>query len=199
MIQRDNDYLKTFEMRVALCLFLFFAYTLATCPNTTVADPFDVSQYLGLWYEIATTPDEVNTFERNCYCTRANYTLENDGSVLVQNSCNHGSVSGPLYIANGTAIIEDPSQPAKLSVSFGSPVYAPYWIIINDDYENAVVWSCSSFGLFRVEFMWILSRQPTMSSSTYQMLTSEAQKKTGYDVSRLILSTQQGCSYPSST
>lgn len=183
---------------IVLVLISFFAFSLGTCPNVTVASPFDVAEYLGIWYEIATTPTEVDTFERNCYCTRANYTLQDDGSVLVQNSCNHGSTSGPLYIANGTAIIEDPSQPAKLSVTFGSPFYAPYWIIINDDYENAVVWSCTSIGLIRTEFMWVLSRQNTMSSSTYSMLTSEAQKKTGYDVSRLIMAHQQGCTYPTS-
>ena len=115
----------------------------AKCPSVDVASPFDISQYLGIWYEISTSPINVDTFERNCYCTRANYTLESDGDVSVKNSCNTGSITGPLQIANGTAIIPDPSEPAKIKVSFGGP-YAPYWVIINDDYQNAVVWSCTS-------------------------------------------------------
>ena len=35
-----------------------------------------------------------------------------------------------------------------------------------------------------------------MSSATYAKLTAEAQELTGYDVSRLHLTTQSGCSYP---
>ena len=81
-------------------------------------------------------------------------------------------------------------------VSFGGP-YAPYWVIINDDYQNAVVWSCTSIlGLGQVDYMWVLSRQNTMSSTTYQQLTSQAAAITGYDVSKLIPTAQAGCSYP---
>ena len=184
-------------MLLFFCLFLSSVF--ATCPNVDVTSPFDVNEYLGVWYEISTTPITVKTFERNCYCTRANYTLEEDGSVLVQNTCNQGSVNGPVNLANGTAIIKDPSEPAKLSVSFGSPVYAPYWVIINDDYQNAVVWSCTSLGPVNVEYMWVLSRNNQMSSATYGSLTAQAQEMTGYDVSNLLLTEQQGCTYPSST
>lgn len=180
----------------SLIVLLLVASCYAKCPNVPVVSPFDVSEYLGIWYEIATTPTSLDTFERNCYCTRANYTLEDNGNVSVQNSCNLGSTSGPLSVANGTAYIEDPTQPAKLSVTFGSPFLAPYWVIINEDYESAVVWSCVSVGLINVEYMWVLSRDNTMSQQQYDMLTQQAADITGYNIDRLVTTDQQGCSYP---
>ena len=165
------------------------------CPSVNVVQNFDVASYLGIWYEIATTITSKDTFERNCFCTRANYTLNEDGSVNVENSCNLDGVTGVIDIYNGTAIIPDPSEPAKLEVTFGGP-YAPYWVIINDNYEQAVVWSCVSFLGKPIEYMWILSRTNTISSSDYENLAAEAEKITGYDTSTLIPTTQQGCTYP---
>merc|ERR1712232_500429 len=178
-------------MRAFLVICLLIAVAFANeCPDVPVVSPFDVASYLGVWYEIATTPTSEITFERDCYCTRANYTLQNDGTVLVQNSCNIGGIDGQVDIANGTAIITDPNEPAKLSVSFGGAYYAPYWVIINDDYQNAVVWSCTSIGLINIDYMWVLSRNNTMASSTYNSLIARAEEITGYDTNKLILTTQ---------
>ena len=180
-----------------LILVLLVIGASAKCPNVNVVSPFDISEFLGIWYEISTTPTSLDTFERNCYCTRANYTLEADGDVSVKNSCNTGSITGPVQIANGTAIIPDPSEPAKIKVTFGGDFYAPYWVIINQDYQNVVVWSCTSvFGIGQVDYMWVLSRQNTMPTSTYQQLTSQAASITGYDVSKLVATVQAGCTYP---
>merc|ERR1712130_731554 len=189
--------LAVYHMKVVAFLLILVALAAASkCPNPAVATPFNVASYLGIWYEISTTPTSHITFEHNCYCTRANYTLEDNGSVLVQNTCNRGGVNGQLNIANGTAIVPDPTVPAKLSVTFGGDFYAHYWVIINDNYQNAVVWSCTNIGLGQVDYMWVLSRNPTMSTTTYQSLTEQAGKMTGYPVDRLELTTQQGCTYP---
>ena len=200
MSPADSESLFALPMKVVALLLIFVTLAVASkCPNPAVATPFNVGDYLGIWYEIATTPTSTITFEHNCYCTRANYTLEDDGSVLVQNSCNRGGVDGQLNIANGTAIVPDPTVPAKLSVTFGGEFYAPYWVIINDNYESAVVWSCTNIGLSQVDYMWVLSRSPTMSTHEYQALTEQAAQMTGYDINRLKLTTQQGCTYPTHT
>jgi apolipoprotein D and lipocalin family protein len=184
-----------------LCLALV-ATSICTCPNVPVVSPFDLSEYLGIWYEISTSPTSKITFERDCFCTRANYTLESDGAtVLVQNSCNLGSISGPVDIATGNATIPNPDEPAKISVTFGGNIYAPYWVIINEDYEYAVVWSCVSGPIVGInfEYMWVLARDNTISTAQYNALVSQAAELTGYDVSKLILTAQQGCTYPTST
>lgn len=54
------------------------------CPsNIEVVDNFDVSQYLGLWYEYAKYPQY---FEGDGVCVTAQYSLQTDGNVAVQNS-----------------------------------------------------------------------------------------------------------------
>ncbi len=59
-----------------------------------------------------------DTFERNCYCTRAKYGLNaTSGYVTVDNTCAIGSVSGKLQEIVGYAKI-DPSDHAKLTVYF---------------------------------------------------------------------------------
>eukprot|EP01113_Clastostelium_recurvatum_P025445 TRINITY_DN305_c0_g1_i2.p1 TRINITY_DN305_c0_g1~~TRINITY_DN305_c0_g1_i2.p1 ORF type:complete len:206 (-),score=36.31 TRINITY_DN305_c0_g1_i2:102-662(-) len=175
------------------CVFLLVGSIYAECPNVQAVD-LDVAKYLGGWYELATTEDSRETFERNCTCTHADYTLMADKEVQVNNTCRKGAPSSPLTEAIGKARIPDPSQPGKLEVTFGSPFWAPYWIVfIDDTYSNAVVWSCTSALGINIEWMWILSRTQTVSTSTYQMLTSKAQQITGYDVSKLKMTTQQGC------
>jgi len=164
------------------------------CPNVNAVDGLDVSKYLGVWYEISTTPSSRKLFERNCYCTRANYTLLDPDTIRVDNTCNLGSIQGPQQDAVGKAV-PDPENPAKLNVTFGPSPPAPYWVIVLDpNYQYAVVWSCEVV-VFPVEFMWVLSRTPTMNSTLYESITSEAQRLTGYDTSNLIPTVQQGCTY----
>lgn len=39
----------------------------------TAVTGFNVTKYLGVWYELARSPLVSDTFERSCYCTRATY------------------------------------------------------------------------------------------------------------------------------
>lgn len=63
-------------------------------------------------------------------------------------------------------------------------------VLIDPDYQVAVVWSCEVF-----QFMWILSRTPSIPDAVYSLVVSKAQQITGYDVSKLVRTTQQGCVY----
>lgn len=189
-----NLSIATLFLVVVLC---FAGVSVAKqCPNVQPVTDLNVLKYLGLWYESSTTSTSDNTFERNCYCTRANYSLSTDGSYLVvDNTCNLGSVQGPQQAAIGKAV-PDPENPAKLNVTFGPSPPAPYWVIILDpNYQYAVVWSCEAVLFTPVEFMWVLSRTPTMDASLYASITQQAQKITGYNVDTLIPTPQQGCTY----
>ena len=180
---------------VAIACFLAIASCQgSTCPDDSICVPdFDLSQFLGVWYEISTSPTSRLTFEHNCTCTYATYSLNDDGTIEVVNRCNHGDAYGELETFNGTAIA-NPDLPSEIEVSFGGP-YGPYWVVINDDYENICVWSCSELDGFIFPYMWILSRSPTMATATYQSLTSKAEEITGWDTSKLILTDQSNCDY----
>ena len=184
-------------------IFVFFGFMLMnrlelidarSCPDVATVD-LNITRYLGIWYEIATTESMHDVWEYKCECTYANYTLDKQG-VAVSNGCRRGSVDAPYTFAEGQAIVPDPSQPGKLAVRFSdeSP-YAPYWVIVLDpDYTEAVVWSCDNFFGKEIYFMWVLARTPTISQADYTALTQKASQITGVDAANVLIPTiQQGC------
>ena len=97
----------------------------------------DVKRYMGKWYEIASFPQR---FQKGCSCTVAEYTLNENGTVKVDNSC---TAYGKKKQSIGKAKVVDKETNAKLKVSFFRPFWGKYWIIdLADDYSYAV----STFG-----------------------------------------------------
>jgi lipocalin len=144
-------------------------------PLTSV-DDLSIERYLGTWYEIAKYP---NSFERGLVGVKADYSLRGDGDVRVMNSGYEGSFDGDRSTAEGHAWIPDPSEPAKLRVSFFWPFSGRYWVIALDpNYHWAVV------GEPGRRYLWILSRSKTMPEETYQALVARIHEL-GYDTSRL--------------
>ncbi len=141
---------------------------------TTVAF-VDVSRYLGKWYEIAKLPQAT---QAGCTAVTAEYSLNEDGSVKVLNSCRlFDPSSGRLITISGKATPVDQSN-SKLEVSFFEGLQkGNYWVLeLADDYSYALVGEPSRSSLF------VLSRSPQISEDLYQMLLSKAAEKHGYDV-----------------
>ena len=144
----------------------------------------DVEKYMGIWYEIASFPQQ---FQKGCHCTKAEYTLnKKEGFVEVKNSCRKNGADGKLDEATGKATIADKKTNAKLEVEFFWPFKGKYWIIeLASDYSYAVV------GHPNREYLWILSRTPKMDTATYDMLTAAAKAK-GFNLKKLQ-KTDQSC------
>ena len=97
--------------------------------NAPVA-ALDLNRYLGEWYEIARFD---HSFERGIEQAKANYTLNEDGTIKVVNS---GIKNGKPKTAIGKGKLTD--TPALLRVSFFGPFYADYRVMmIDDDYAYA--------------------------------------------------------------
>jgi apolipoprotein D and lipocalin family protein len=147
-----------------------------------VAPYVDLSKYAGEWYEIARLPA---SFEKDCYATKARYTIQTDGSVRVDNSCHKGSVEGKLKQATGKAMVADPVTNAKLKVQFFWPFSGDYWILeVDPEYQYAVVGEPSR------ENLWILSRQPVLDKVVLNSLLQRAKAK-GFDTGKLIFTRHQ--------
>ena len=163
---------------------LFFA-TLVACvlplsacskdfDNSTV-DEFDLSRYLGTWYEIARFN---HSFEKGMDNAMAQYILNDDGTVFVLNSA---WKNGKYNIAEGRAKYPDPEgNPGALKVSFFMFFYSDYNVMmVDEDYQISLVGSKSE------NYLWILSRTPEADPELLQMVLDEAERR-GYDTSKLI-------------
>lgn len=138
--------------------------------------PFDEEKYLGKWYEVARLDMR---FERNLNNVTAEYSLNSNGSIKVNNQ-------GYNYIKNewkqsiGKAKFVNDSNEARLKVSFFGPFYAAYNVIaIDKDYRYALVAGSS------LKYLWILSRETSIPKDIKVGFLQMA-KNIGYKIDDLI-------------
>lgn len=157
-------------------------------PLQTIAR-LDVGRYLGTWYEIAKYP---NRFQRQCVAdTSALYRLRDDGQLDIINRCRQAN--GEVAEAVGRARQDGPADSPKLKVRFAPAwlswlpmVWGNYWVIdLDTDYQLVAVSEPSR------EYLWVLSRTPTVEAGVYQALLGRLQAK-GFDLSKLERTTQTG-------
>ena len=147
-----------------------------TVDNTPIAE-IDLNRYLGDWYEVARFD---HRFERGMEQTKANYTMREDGRIVVLNS---GIKDGKPKTAEGKAKLTD--TPALLRVSFFGPFYGDYRVmLLAEDYRYALVGSGSD------NYLWILSRTPRLSDIDKARILDEARRRR-YDVGKLIWVSQE--------
>jgi len=163
--------MKTRIMIVALVAVVAGCVSGPKVDNAPVA-ALDLNRYLGEWYEIARFD---HSFERGIERAKANYTLNEDGTIKVVNS---GIKDGKPKTAIGKGKRTD--TPALLRVSFFGPFYADYRVMMIDaDYTYALVGSGGA------DYLWILSRTPKLADDAKSELLAEA-KRRGYDTDKLI-------------
>jgi apolipoprotein D and lipocalin family protein len=169
--------LLTLNFTILLYLVLFSSCATVSSqvePPLQVVSRVDINKYLGRWYEIGRYP---NWFQENCYSVTADYELSSDGFIKVINRCKDRELNGEIREAMGIAYISDTKTNAKLKVSFHWPFYGDYWIIdLDDDYEYVVVSEPKR------QYLWILSRTPTMDTSKYNEVIKSLEKKS-FDMS----------------
>lgn len=150
---------------------------LATDGSTTVAS-LEPTRYLGLWYEIASTP---MAQQASCTGTTAEYTLKDENSINVYNRCYLGSLDGEENTILGSARFIDETY-TKLLVDFGFGFEAPYNVVELDGqtgdepYEFAAVASIGA--------LWILSRTQTIDEELLEDLLERLETR-DFPVDRL--------------
>jgi apolipoprotein D and lipocalin family protein len=111
--------------------------------------------------------------------------------VEVLNTCRESD--GTTDSAIGRAKLADKYGPAsRLKVRFAPGilgwipmVWGDYWVLdLTDDYGAALV------GTPDREFLWILSRTPTLAPAVYERLIATAERQ-GFDVRRLVQTRQE--------
>lgn len=180
--------------RLALALTLLTPLTTPAQGNTPpeplkTIERLDVGRYLGSWYEIAKYP---NRFQRQCVAdTQALYRQRDDGQLDVVNRCRQAN--GEMTEAVGRARQDGPADSPKLEVRFAPAwlswlpmVWGNYWVIdLDPGYQLAAVSEPNR------EYLWVLSRTPTVDAASYQALLGRLQAK-GFDLSKLEKTAQAG-------
>ncbi|MBN3195684.1 outer membrane lipoprotein Blc [Pectobacterium versatile] len=162
---------------VAALIALFSVACSVTPPdNVTVVENFDVNRYLGTWYEIARLD---HRFERNMERVTATYSPRDDGGIKVINR-GFNVEKQEWKESIGKAYFTGSSQRGALKVSFFGPFYGGYNIIeLDDDYRYALICGPNR------DYLWILSRTPTLDAATRNKLVATA-KRYGFPTEALI-------------
>jgi apolipoprotein D and lipocalin family protein len=161
-----------------LCLILPLLVSCSGVPDgIEVIDEFDLSRYLGTWYEIARLD---HSFERGLSSVSANYSMRDDGGVKVLNR-GFDDEEGEWDEAIGKAYFVGSTDAGQLKVSFFGPFYGGYNIIELDKagYEYSLVVGPSK------KYLWILARDPDLEPDVIKRLVEKA-KTLGFATDDLI-------------
>lgn len=155
------------------------------CPGTNPVADFDLSKYLGNWYELIRAKD--TPFESG-KCARAHYEMLDDTYVAVTNTGidNSGNEAG----AKGWAYCNaDGSGQCYVKFSRFQP-WGDYEVLATDYTNYSVVFSCSSFFFFHFELGWVLARDIDVDTTAQIALLTESTKLKEED---LMFTNQSGC------
>lgn len=160
----------------ALLLAVFLTACTGVPEGITPVQALDTERYLGTWYEIARLD---HRFERGLDSVTADYSRNADGSLKVVNRGYHRE-DGEWREAEGRARFAGEQPSGHLEVSFFGPFYSSY-VIFELDRENYQYAFVSGYNR---DYLWLLSRTPTVSEELRQHFVSEA-RELGFAVDTL--------------
>lgn len=147
----------------------------AKSEDPAVVKEVDLQKYSGTWYEIAHKP---TFFQNLCDRSEANYTLNNDGTIAVLNTCFRKDKV--FTTIEGKAFAPNANEPTKLVVDFGFLRKGDYWIVgLEKNYQWAVVSGPKKESLF------ILSRTAPMEAKTLEKILKNLEAR-GFDTKKLV-------------
>ena len=164
--------------KILSSLLLLFSAGCVGYPKAVVpVQDFDIHRYLGKWYEIARLD---HSFERGLEQVTAEYSLREDGGVMVKNR-GYSPAKNEWKEAEGKAYFVREENEGYLKVSFFGPFYGAYVVfeLDRENYHYAFVSGPNK------SYLWLLSRTPILSESVKQAFVDRA-KVLGYPVDELI-------------
>merc|ERR1712037_749351 len=168
-----------------------------SCPSVRGMTDFDLSAYLGQWYEYS------NMFEiyQDVFAVGATYVEEGD-TVGVKNEyvsplTGYGSIDGSARFANSSAVGElvvNFNNPAAGRSLFGRDPNTPNYSVVDTDYTSySVVYMCRPVaGIFKKESLWLLTRDALPSDATVDTALG-VMRTNDLPWENLVKTSQTGC------
>ena len=157
-------------------LFLSFSSCRSIPKGARAVSPFDKDRYLGKWYEIARLDFR---FERNLNNTTAEYSLNDNGTIKVDNR-GYNFKKDKWQQAIGKAKFRGEDNTGALKVWFFGPFYSGYNVIaLDDDYRYALVAGKN------LDYLWILARETTITEEIKTRYLQKA-RELGYATDDLV-------------
>ena len=182
LLERNVPVLATLAL-TAVGAVAWYAFRRPAIPDSAIpVSDFDIRRYMGKWYELARIE---NRWERGLQRTQAEYTLLNNGSVLVENR-GYDARKREWNVATGRAKPVFSADVAALKVSFFGPFYDGYNVVALDpQYRWAMVVGS------QLDRFWILSRTPVLPTGVQDRLLRQASDM-GIEVDRILWVHQDG-------
>jgi len=143
---------------------------------------FELNKYLGKWYEIARLD---HSFERGLSQVSAEYSLKDDGGVMVINR-GFSAAKNEWKEAEGKAYFVNGNSEGYLKVSFFGPFYGSY-VVFELDHEN---YQYAFISGPDTDYLWLLAKTPTVPPEVLQKFV-EMSKARGFDTDSLIYVQQE--------
>nr|CAA6829724.1 MAG: Outer membrane lipoprotein [uncultured Thiotrichaceae bacterium] len=133
----------------------------------------DLPRFMGDWYVIANIP---TWLEKGAHNAVETYQLKDDGRIATTFTFNADSFTGERKQYNPTGFVSDTGNNASWGMQFIWPFKAEYKVIyLDNDYQHTII------GRSKRDYIWIMARQPELSTAKYQELLNFAGEQ-GYDV-----------------
>ena len=144
--------------------------------NAETMKNLDLERYMGKWYEIGHFKFRP---EASCERAIAIYSLNDDGTVNVENQCYRDGQM--IKSRTATAWVPDASDKGKLLINYDNsdfPKEGDYWVHWTD-YNNSIVGSPDK------DKLWWLSRKPVVRAKDVESMLQRI-RSFGYDTDRLL-------------
>ena len=170
--------MKKITKSLLLCL-IISSISCTTIQNNELEtiEYLDIEKFMGDWFVISVIP----TFlEKDIFNAIETYTLNSDGTVSTEFSFNKGGFDGDRKTYNPKGFIMDKKSNALWGMQFIWPIKADFRVVyLSDDYSYTII------GRNKRDYVWLMSRSPTMSDEDYSDAMSFIES-IGYDMSKIV-------------
>ncbi len=141
----------------------------------------DTKKYMGKWYVISHIP---TLFEQRCHGAIEAYSLKDNGEIDIDFYYRFNSFKGKKIEIPQVGKVYDEGTNAHWKVQINWPIRIPisfdYLIVLLDEnYQWSVV------SVPNKNYLWVLSRTPTLSKDTYQSIVDQLEDN-GYAIEKIV-------------